>query len=204
MLENHQTGGVGMLSKLIVASVAAMLVAIPAQAASFKIFGGMGSGSSPSDESMVPRNLRMEIVAFNRALPPGSILVETSKRRLFFVLENGKAMSYPVGVGREGHAWSGTNVITRKAEWPDWRPPEEMLKREAERGRFLPRLVKGGPQNPLGARALYIGDTLYRIHGTSSPWTVGRASSSGCIRMLNEHVIELSGLAQVGAKVVVE
>ncbi len=193
-----------MVSKLIVASVAAMLLALPAQAASFKIYGGMSSGSSSSDESLVPRNLRKEIVAFNRALPAGSILVDTAKRRLFFVLANGKAMSYPVGVGREGYAWSGVNVITKKAEWPDWRPPEEMLKREADRGRFLPKLVKGGPQNPLGARALYIGDTLYRIHGTSSPWTVGRASSSGCIRMLNEHVIELSGLAQVGAEVVVE
>ncbi len=204
MLENHKTGGIDMLSRVIVASLAAMLLTTHVQAASFKIFGGMGSGSAVSEESLVPRNLRKEIVAFNRALPAGSILINTGKRRLYFVLENGKAMSYPVGVGREGYAWSGVNVITKKAEWPDWRPPEEMLKREAERGRFLPKLVKGGPQNPLGARALYIGDTLYRIHGTSSPWTVGRASSSGCIRMLNDHVIELSELAKVGAKVVVE
>jgi lipoprotein-anchoring transpeptidase ErfK/SrfK len=188
----------------IVGLLASILGIMPAAAASFRIYGGMGDGSSVADESAVPRDLKKEIVAFMRDLPPGSILVNTAKRRLYFVLANGKAMSYPVGVGREGYAWSGSNVITKKAEWPDWRPPDEMLKREADRGRFLPKLVKGGPQNPLGARALYIGDTMYRIHGTSSPWTVGRASSSGCIRMLNAHVIELHDLAQLGAKVVVE
>lgn len=188
----------------IVGLLAGVFVITPATAASFRIYGGMGDGSSVSDESSVPRNLKKEVVAFTRDLPPGSILVSTAKRRLYFVLANGKAISYPVGVGREGYAWTGSNVITKKAEWPDWRPPEEMLKREAERGRFLPKLVKGGPQNPLGARALYIGDTLYRVHGTSSPWTVGRASSSGCIRMLNDHVIELHDLARLGAKVVVE
>ncbi len=188
----------------IVGLLSSVLVISPAPAATFKIYGGMGDGGSINDDPQVPLNLKKQIVEFTRGLPPGSILVSTAKRRLFYVLANGKAMSYPVGVGREGYAWSGTNIITKKAEWPDWRPPEEMLKREAERGRFLPKLVKGGPQNPLGARALYIGDTMYRIHGTSSPWTVGRASSSGCIRMLNEHVIELHGLAQLGAKVVVE
>ena len=107
-------------------------------------------------------------------------------------------------LGREGFTWSGHNVITRKAEWPDWRPPANMIAREADKGHFIPAHMPGGPNNPLGARALYIGDTQFRIHGTTQPWSIGKAASSGCIRMLNEHVIDLYGQVQVGAKVVVE
>ena len=118
--------------------------------------------------------------------------------------ELGQAIADSVGVGRDGFSWKGTNVVTRKAEWPDWRPPSEMIAREAANGHVIPDVVPGGPSNPLGARALYIGDTEYRIHGTNQPWSVGHASSSGCIRMLNANVVELYGLVQVGAKVVVE
>jgi lipoprotein-anchoring transpeptidase ErfK/SrfK len=174
------------------------------------IYGGMGDGGGTSlnlDFSRSPRkpvSLEVKIVDLDRSLEPGSILVSTGERKLYFILAGGKAEMYPVGVGREGFSWSGQNVITNKAEWPDWRPPAAMKKREAQRGRILPNLVKGGPQSPLGARALYIGDTEYRIHGTSQPWTIGRAVSSGCIRMLNEHVIALYQKVGIGAKVVVE
>jgi lipoprotein-anchoring transpeptidase ErfK/SrfK len=182
------------------------LSSLPAMAGKVTIIGGMGgSDHMPTfQDSYRNRNLKKEIVAFDRDLPPGTILVRTAERKLFYVLEGRKAIAFPVGVGREGYSWSGQNQITRKIEWPDWRPPQEMIEREAERGHYLPKLVRGGPENPLGARALYIGDTLYRIHGTSAPSSIGRASSSGCIRMLNDHVMELFELAAIGAKVIVE
>src|SRR5690606_38234653 len=127
----------------------------------------------------------------------------TGERRLYLVMEGGKAMKYGVGVGRDGFTWSGTHRITRKAEWPGWTPPPAMRAREKAKGRILPAHMKGGPDNPLGARALYIGSTLYRIHGTSEPWTIGQAVSSGCIRMVNDDVIDLYERVKVGAKVVV-
>ena len=144
------------------------------------------------------------IVNFKEPLEPGSILIRTEERRLYFVLPDEKAIMYPVGVGREGFTWSGENVITRKAEWPDWRPPQVMVEREAQKGKILPAFLPGGPDNPLGARALYIGDTEYRIHGTTQPWSIGRAVSSGCIRMMNDEVIDLFERVEVGALVVVE
>ncbi|WP_420408337.1 L,D-transpeptidase [Hoeflea sp.] len=145
-----------------------------------------------------------QTVAYNGGEKPGTIIIDTRDRFLYFVLGDGQARRYGVGVGKEGHAWSGTERITRKAEWPDWRPPAEMIKRVREQeGRILPVHMKGGPENPLGARALYLGSTLYRIHGTNQPWTIGRAVSSGCIRMRNEDVTELYERAQVGAKVIV-
>jgi lipoprotein-anchoring transpeptidase ErfK/SrfK len=145
-----------------------------------------------------------QIVSFSRNLPPGSIVVQTSLRKLYFVLPDGQAILYPVGVGREGFQWSGQNRISRKAEWPGWTPPPAMIKREAKKGRTLPAHLPGGTDNPLGARALYLGKTDYRIHGTTQPWSIGTASSSGCIRMLNEHVIDLYDRVAVGALVVVE
>ncbi len=175
------------------------------------IMGGIQDGhnlaASQNDAMETPRkpvSLKVEEVTLNRLLEPGAILINTKLRKLFLSLEDGKALSFPVGVGREGFSWSGEDRISKKTEWPDWRPPKTMLQREAARGRFLPEFVKGGPSNPLGARALYIGSTEYRIHGTSAPWSIGRASSSGCIRMLNEHVIQLYQLAQIGARVIVE
>jgi lipoprotein-anchoring transpeptidase ErfK/SrfK len=145
-----------------------------------------------------------QIVPFNRNLAPGSILVETAQRRLYFVLPGQKAILYPVGVGREGFQWSGRNRISRKAEWPGWTPPPAMVKRELKKGRRLPAHMPGGTDNPLGARALYLGSTEFRIHGTTQPWSIGTASSSGCIRMLNEHVIDLYNRTAIGAVVVVE
>jgi lipoprotein-anchoring transpeptidase ErfK/SrfK len=149
-------------------------------------------------------HLRIETVDFDRGLAPGSIVVQTATRQLFLVLPDGKAKRYPVGVGKQGFTWKGSNKISRKAQWPDWRPPKVMIAREAKKGRLLPEFMKGGIKNPLGARALYLGDTEFRIHGTSQPWSIGKAVSSGCIRMLNEHVIDLYNNVSVGAVVVVE
>jgi lipoprotein-anchoring transpeptidase ErfK/SrfK len=145
-----------------------------------------------------------EIIEFSTSLPVGSILVRTAERKLYFILPGGQAIMYRVGVGREGFSWSGSNRISRKAVWPDWRPPAVMIKREAARGHIIPDFMEGGPENPLGARAMYIGSTDYRIHGTTQPWSIGHAVSSGCIRMLNEHVIDLFSRVKVGAKVVVQ
>jgi lipoprotein-anchoring transpeptidase ErfK/SrfK len=129
----------------------------------------------------------------------GTIVVDTSQRYLYLVEGNGKARRYGVGVGRPGFQWAGTHTITRKAEWPDWVPPPAMLKRKPE----LPRFMAGGPNNPLGARALYLGSTEYRIHGSNEPWTIGQAVSSGCIRMRNQDVTDLYGRVGVGTRVVV-
>jgi lipoprotein-anchoring transpeptidase ErfK/SrfK len=144
------------------------------------------------------------IINFQSSLFPGTILVRTKERKLYFILPDSKAIMYRVGVGREGFQWAGKNSITRKAVWPSWTPPQVMIKREAEKGHIIPDFMEGGPQNPLGARALYIGSTDFRIHGTTQPWSIGHAVSSGCIRMLNEHVIELYDRVKVGASVVVE
>ena len=180
-----------------------------AQAQPFSISGAMkvgGDDPAPTiaaDDDVTPQITRQEIV-FSSDLPVGSILVKTKLRKLYFIESSGMAIEYAVSVGREGFSWAGRNSVTRMAEWPEWRPPPEMIKREAEHGHLIPSVVKGGPDNPLGARALYIGTTDYRIHGTDKPWSIGHASSSGCIRMMNEDVIELYGLAKIGAPVVVE
>lgn len=164
---------------------------------------------SPSEEvgrpAAVPQwhSIPKEVVRFAESLPAGSVVIDTRERRLYYVLGGGKALKYAVGVGKEGFAWSGTDTISSKRHWPDWRPPAEMRTREAARGRLLPARVEGGPDNPLGARALYIGHTLYRIHGTNQPWTVGQANSSGCIRMTNDDVIDLYERVAIGARVIV-
>ena len=147
-------------------------------------------------------------VSYRSKHKPGTIIISTSKRKLYFILSETKAIEYGVGVGRQGFEWSGKAKIARKAEWPSWRPPKEMIIREREKyGRELPAFVEGGPTNPLGARALYLyeggRDTLYRIHGTNAPQTIGLAMSSGCIRMLNEEVIDLYRRVRIGAKVIV-
>ncbi len=145
--------------------------------------------------SSIPKS----IVDYDGKYSPGTIVVETSERRLYFVLDDGKAVKYGIGVGRDGFRWSGTHRITRKAEWPGWTPPPQMRKRVPG----LPAYMPGGPENPLGARALYIGSTLYRVHGTSEPWTIGQAVSSGCIRLTNDDVADLYERVKVGARVVV-
>ena len=134
---------------------------------------------------------------------PGSIIVKTPERALYLVTGPGEARRYSVGVGREGFQWSGTSSIVSKAEWPTWRPPQAMIEREAAKGNDLPAEMEGGPTNPLGARALYIGGSIYRIHGTNAPGSIGGAVSSGCIRMMNSDVIDLYERVKIGAKVYV-
>jgi len=140
-----------------------------------------------------------EEVEYSSKFGAGTIIVNTAERRLYLVLGNGRALRYGVGVGRPGFEWGGSKTITRKAEWPDWTPPPQMLKRRPD----LPRHMKGGPENPLGARALYLGGSLYRIHGSNEPETIGQAVSSGCIRMLNDDVMDLYTRVKVGTRVVV-
>ncbi|MCO5733165.1 L,D-transpeptidase [Rhizobium sp. SSA_523] len=144
-----------------------------------------------------------QIVDYQSNRAPGTIIIDTNNRFLYLVMEGGKARRYGVGVGKPGFEWAGTHTVTRKAEWPSWHPPKEMIAREAAKGHFLPVKMEGGPENPLGARALYLGSTLYRIHGTNAPWTIGNAVSSGCIRMRNEDVTDLYQRVDVGTKVVV-
>jgi lipoprotein-anchoring transpeptidase ErfK/SrfK len=143
--------------------------------------------------------LQRQVVPFQTKEAPGTIIVFANERKLYFVLGDNQAMRYGVGVGRDGYTWSGIHKITNKREWPDWRPPPEMLKRQP----YLPRHMKGGPGNPLGARALYIGSTVYRIHGTHEPQSVGEADSSGCIRLTNADIVDLYERAKIGAKVIV-
>ncbi|MCW5721391.1 MAG: L,D-transpeptidase [Devosia sp.] len=143
--------------------------------------------------------IKKQIVDYETRHKPGTLVIETSERRLYLVLEGGKAMRYGIGVGRDGFTWSGTHRITRKAEWPGWTPPPAMRKRVPD----LPAYMPGGPDNPLGARALYIGSTLYRVHGTSEPWSIGQAVSSGCIRLTNDDITDLYERVQVGATIVV-
>lgn len=133
--------------------------------------------------------------------PVGSIIIKTNERKLYYITAKGEALQYAVGVGREGFQWSGTSRIAAKAEWPSWTPPKEMIKREAEKGHMLPDFMEGGPGNPLGARAMYLGGRIYRIHGTNNERSIGGAVSSGCIRMMNADVIDLYGRVKVGAKV---
>ncbi|MEM9104733.1 MAG: L,D-transpeptidase [Pseudomonadota bacterium] len=143
------------------------------------------------------------VVSYETKYKPGTIIIDTPNRFLYLVLPDGKARRYGVGVGKPGFEWAGTHNITRKAQWPDWRPPAQMIAREKKKGRILPTFMAGGPANPLGARALYLGSTLYRIHGTNQPWTIGGAVSSGCIRMRNEDVVELYERVGTGTKVIV-
>jgi len=152
----------------------------------------------PQNFRMDPRFMRQE-VAYNGKQAPGTIVVDTPHHFLYLVEGDGKALRYGIGVGRPGFTWSGTHEVSAKKEWPDWVPPKEMLARQP----YLPHLMAGGPNNPLGARALYIGSTLYRIHGSNEPWTIGHNVSSGCIRMRNADVIDLYGRVKVGTKVVV-
>jgi lipoprotein-anchoring transpeptidase ErfK/SrfK len=158
-----------------------------------------GANNDADIDTQTAARLRRQTVQYVTAEAPGTIVVDTSKTYLYFVLGGGKAIRYGIGVGREGFTWSGVKTIERKSEWPDWVPPAEMLHRQP----YLPRFMAGGPGNPLGARAMYLSGTVYRIHGTNAPDTIGKRVSSGCIRMLNDDVIDLYGRTQVGTKVVV-
>jgi lipoprotein-anchoring transpeptidase ErfK/SrfK len=152
-----------------------------------------------SDDAQLDPRLKRQIVDYRSPEAPGTVIIDTPHTFLYYVLGSGKALRYGIGVGREGFTWSGVKSIERKAEWPDWYPPAEMLSRQP----YLPRMTAGGPGNPLGARAMYIAGTQYRIHGTNAPSTIGKHVSSGCIRLTNEDVIDLFSRVRIGAKVIV-
>ena len=152
----------------------------------------------PGQPVMDPRFMKQE-VAYDGSEGAGTVVINTRERMLYLVQGSGRAIRYGIGVGRPGFTWAGVKTVTMKKEWPDWRPPDEMLRRRPD----LPHYMPGGPENPLGARALYLGDSLYRIHGSNEPWTIGTQVSSGCIRMRNEDVIDLYGRVPVGARVIV-
>ena len=154
-----------------------------------------------SVESEFKPNLLPTIINYNGTAAPGTIIVNTPERRLYLIEPSGKARRYAVGVGKPGFEWAGTHKVTSKAEWPSWRPPASMIERERKKGRELPTFMAGGVKNPLGARALYLGSSMYRIHGTNQAWSIGKAVSSGCIRMRNEDVMDLYERVPVGARV---
>jgi lipoprotein-anchoring transpeptidase ErfK/SrfK len=180
---------------------------IPASANQLFLFGPVQTAPAPSaqveptDEprAAVPARFRRQIVEYRTNEPAGTIIVDTPNTYLSLVLGNGRAMRYGIGVGRDGFTWSGVQTITRRAEWPDWHPPAEMIARQP----YLPRYMAGGPGNPMGARALYLGNTIYRIHGTNAPHTIGQRVSSGCIRLTNEDVADLYSRVNLGTRVVV-
>jgi lipoprotein-anchoring transpeptidase ErfK/SrfK len=147
----------------------------------------------------LPARFQRQVVPYVGHEAPGTVIIDTPNTYLYLVLGDGRALRYGIGVGRDGFTWSGMQTISRKAEWPDWTPPEEMLVRQP----YLPRFMAGGPGNPLGARAMYLGGTIYRIHGTNQPETIGGRVSSGCIRLTNEDVADLYGRVNVGTKVIV-
>jgi lipoprotein-anchoring transpeptidase ErfK/SrfK len=169
--------------------------------------GGSFFPEQVNPNRVAPRQYRRQVVAYKTKEKPGTIVINPRQHFLYYVLGDGQAIRYGIGVGREGFGWSGAVTVGRKAEWPAWVPPPEMVERERQRGRILPARMEGGVRNPLGARALYLyrggSDTLYRIHGTSEPWTIGLNVSSGCIRMLNKDVVDLYNRTKVGARVVV-
>jgi lipoprotein-anchoring transpeptidase ErfK/SrfK len=146
-----------------------------------------------------PGRLVRQVVDYVSHEPPGTVVIDTGNTFLYLVLNGGQAMRYGIGVGREGFTWSGEQAVARKAKWPDWRPPTEMISRQP----YLPRFMAGGPENPLGARAMYLGETEYRIHGTNNPDTIGKRVSSGCIRLTNEDISDLYERVKIGAKVIV-
>ena len=160
--------------------------------------------AAPSDEDdavpyQLPQRLRRQIVSYSTREAPGTIIIDTPNTYLYYVLGGGQAIRYGIGVGRDGFTWSGTQTITQKKEWPDWFPPPEMIARQP----YLPRQMAGGPGNPLGARAMFLGHTEYRIHGTNAPQTIGTRVSSGCIRLTNDDVSDLYSRVNVGTKVIV-
>jgi lipoprotein-anchoring transpeptidase ErfK/SrfK len=181
--------------RAIVLVVTVLVLAAPARAYDNPISRGLSDFLNIFNEQAIPR----QMVPWNGKQAPGTVVISTSQRRLYYVLGNGRALRYGVGVGRQGFSWAGTKTVTMKREWPDWRPPAAMLKRRPD----LPRHMAGGIDNPLGARAIYLGSSLYRIHGSNEPDTIGAAVSSGCIRMTNRDVTDLYERVRTGTRVVV-
>lgn len=188
---------------ILAASLAAMAVT-SVHAQTTKELDILALGDQPGyvpkpNEEQLDLVYQRQPVYFRTTEQPGTIVVHTSERFLYLVQGNNRAIRYGVGVGRDGFRWTGIHRITRKSEWPDWTPPPEMIARQP----YLPRFMAGGPGNPMGARALYIGATVYRVHGTNQPQTIGHAVSSGCFRLVNPDVIDLYGRVPVGTKIVV-
>lgn len=196
---------------LVVCALATAFVATPSQAFLFKKKPPPVTYTEPDQANLVPipgeeqiaSQWRRTPVSFRSGQKPGTIVIDAGERYLYLITSPTTALRYGISVGREGFEWEGAMNITRKAEWPDWRPPKAMIEREKAKGKVLPAVVPGGPGNPLGARALYLGRSEYRIHGTNAPKSIGQAASSGCIRMLNEHVIDLYDRVPVGTRVIV-
>jgi lipoprotein-anchoring transpeptidase ErfK/SrfK len=186
------------LSMLLAAFVFMPLSPAFAQRTDMSIGDEPGVIPNAEDEELPPE-FRRQVVFFRSNETPGTIVVHTAERFLYIVQGNGRALRYGIGVGRDGFQWQGLLKITRKQEWPDWTPPPEMIERQP----YLPRWMAGGPGNPLGARALYLGNTIYRIHGTNQPQTIGSAVSSGCFRLVNPEVTDLYERVAVGTKVIV-
>jgi lipoprotein-anchoring transpeptidase ErfK/SrfK len=194
------------LWRLMLASSALLLVgfmgaaqAAGAQEDEMQIDDQPGYLPSPEEENL-SGPFERQVVFFRTTEAPGTIVVHTADRYLYLVQPDNRAIRYGIGVGRDGFQWAGMHKISRKQEWPDWRPPPEMIQRQP----YLPRFMAGGPGNPMGARALYIGTTVYRIHGTNQPQTIGHAVSSGCFRLVNNDVIDLYSRVPVGTKIVVK
>ena len=197
-----------LITKIAAAAVFAGLLVTSAQAQSKKPFEGVVLVAAVPMDEIQPKFLREfakpkfkrgKMVKYSTAMAPGSIVVHSKQNVLFYVLGNGKAVKYRVATARKGFEWSGTSKVSFKTEWPDWRPPAEMRARHPE----LPTFMEGGIKNPLGARAIYLGSSIYRIHGTNEPSSIGKSASSGCIRMLNEDVSELYQFVKHGATVTV-
>ena len=193
--------GFVMLARLFAGGACAvgLLVAVSVMPAAAHPYDQYSRGRSLFATLFGPSIARM-MVSYPTSHKAGTIVVSTAQRRLYLVLGNGQAVSYAIGVGREGAAWSGVTQVTAKREWPDWTPPPQMLQRKPE----LPHHMAGGPDNPLGARAIYLGASLYRIHGSNEPDTIGQAVSSGCIRLTNDDVIDLYNRVRIGATVIVQ
>jgi lipoprotein-anchoring transpeptidase ErfK/SrfK len=183
---------------------AAAAAPLPASGATWALYGSAVAGQSAietpeADVFELAPNLRRQAVDYSTNAAPGTVIIDTAQTYLYYVLGDGRAVRYGIGVGREGFTWSGMEAVTRKAEWPDWIPPAEMIARQP----YLARFMAGGEGNPLGARAIYLGNTMYRIHGTNAPATIGKNVSSGCIRLLNADVIDLYSRVNVGTKIIV-
>jgi lipoprotein-anchoring transpeptidase ErfK/SrfK len=176
-----------------------MISAAPSALAQRPDVGDQPGYVPTANEEELPPEYRRQVVFFRSNEPAGTIVVHTSERFLYVLQGNGRALRYGIGVGRDGFQWQGLQRISRKQEWPDWTPPPEMIERQP----YLPRFMAGGPGNPMGARALYLGNTVYRIHGTNQPQTIGSAVSSGCFRLTNPEVIDLYQRIPVGTKVVI-
>jgi lipoprotein-anchoring transpeptidase ErfK/SrfK len=210
-MRSHRIGSRLFACSLAIGIVLVLGAAAQAQTDQERFFGGgprYGATYSPysspysslysnpySSASPIPKTT----VSFDASYAPGTIVINTTERRLYYVLGGGQALRYGIGVGRIGFTWAGVTRVSAKREWPDWTPPSDMLRRRPD----LPRHMKGGIDNPLGARAVYLGSSLYRIHGSNEPETIGQAVSSGCFRMTNEDVVDLYGRVSVGARVIV-